>query len=502
MSNYDVIVAGGGIGGLFAAAKLSKEGKKVLLVEKHSVVGGFCTSFKRKGFFFEAAIHALNGLEDQSSVFYKNFEELDILRRLPLIKLPEFYSVKIGNETVDMPADWNEANHFLQNRYPSEKSGITTFFTELIGLNRELTHFPRGKWKILSMLPVLPFRFPRVLKYFRQNLATFIDSLTSNEELKIVLTANACYYHDNPADYSMLHFGAGQGSYFTGGASFITGGSGAIAEILADDIRKAGGTVLVSCEVTKLLTSGNRVVGIEWKNKKESTTATAQETIANLPFPVLLKLLPENLARKLGKPYEFHKPSISVSSVYFGLKKPLRELGSTGYSTFFLPPEMKTFGDTFAVNNSENAGSRLLCLVDYSFIPGIFGANESGPTASAVVVDRADRWKGLSKDEYRIKKQEMVDQITEVLEKQLPGFTENSVHIEGSTPLTMERYTGNPDGVLYGFAPSVGQLGPGRPQVLTPINGLTIASAWGPMGGGITAASGTGSLAAKEVLQK
>lgn len=502
MNNYDVITVGGGIGGLFASAKLAQQGKKVLLIEKHSVVGGFCTSFKRKGYFFEAAIHALNGLEDTKSVFYKNFTDLDILRRLPLIKLPEFYAVKIGNDTIEIPADWREAQEYLLKRYPSEKTGIATFFTELIGLNRELTGFPRGKWKILSMLPILPFKFPRVLKYFKQNLASFIDSLTQNEELKIVLTANACYYHDNPADYSMLHFAAGQGSYFTGGASFITGGSGAIAEILAEDIRKAGGEVLVSCEVTKLITEGGRVVGAEWNSRGSVQSERASEVIANLPFPVLLKLLPANLSRKLGKPYTIHKPSISISSVYFALKKPLREIGSTGYSTFFLPPEMKTFADTHRINNAKNPASRLLSLVDYSCITGIFGENESGPTAAAVIVDRADRWRGLSKDQYRIKKLEMVEGIMVELEKQIPGFRENCFFVEGSTPLTMERYTGNPDGVVYGFAPSVGQLGPGRPQVVTPIKGLTIASAWGPMGGGITAASGAGMLAAAAVLKR
>lgn len=35
--NYDVIVIGGGLGGLSAGAKLAKEGKKVLLLEQHSV---------------------------------------------------------------------------------------------------------------------------------------------------------------------------------------------------------------------------------------------------------------------------------------------------------------------------------------------------------------------------------------------------------------------------------------------------------------------------------
>ncbi len=45
-NEYDVIVAGGGVGGLMAGALLSKAGKKVLLLEKKKNVGGRAATFK------------------------------------------------------------------------------------------------------------------------------------------------------------------------------------------------------------------------------------------------------------------------------------------------------------------------------------------------------------------------------------------------------------------------------------------------------------------------
>ena len=48
MKEYDVIIVGAGLGGLTAGAKLAREGKKVLMVEQHTVVGGCSTVFKRE----------------------------------------------------------------------------------------------------------------------------------------------------------------------------------------------------------------------------------------------------------------------------------------------------------------------------------------------------------------------------------------------------------------------------------------------------------------------
>ncbi|MBI2560252.1 MAG: NAD(P)-binding protein, partial [Planctomycetes bacterium] len=53
--SYDVIVIGAGIGGLVCGTFLTKASKKVLIIEQHHTPGGYCTSFKRKGFIFDSA---------------------------------------------------------------------------------------------------------------------------------------------------------------------------------------------------------------------------------------------------------------------------------------------------------------------------------------------------------------------------------------------------------------------------------------------------------------
>jgi len=56
-AEYDAIVVGAGIGGLMCANLLADAGLKTLLIEQHYVVGGYCSSFSRKNFTFDAASH-------------------------------------------------------------------------------------------------------------------------------------------------------------------------------------------------------------------------------------------------------------------------------------------------------------------------------------------------------------------------------------------------------------------------------------------------------------
>ena len=49
---YDSIIVGSGIGSLCTAALLSKEGKKVLVLERHYTAGGFTHVFKRYLYYY------------------------------------------------------------------------------------------------------------------------------------------------------------------------------------------------------------------------------------------------------------------------------------------------------------------------------------------------------------------------------------------------------------------------------------------------------------------
>lgn len=59
---YDAIIVGGGISGLLSALVLSKEGKKILIIEKNSYLGGNCRTYEIDGYFVDTGPHAITDL--------------------------------------------------------------------------------------------------------------------------------------------------------------------------------------------------------------------------------------------------------------------------------------------------------------------------------------------------------------------------------------------------------------------------------------------------------
>ena len=71
---YDVIIVGTGIAGLTAGLNLAKSGKKIALLEKHYIPGGYATNFTRKGkdgniYTFDCSLHSLSGMNKDCTVY-------------------------------------------------------------------------------------------------------------------------------------------------------------------------------------------------------------------------------------------------------------------------------------------------------------------------------------------------------------------------------------------------------------------------------------------------
>ncbi len=497
MKTYDIVIIGGGLGGLTAGAKLAKEGKKICLIEQHTIPGGCATTFRRKDFTVEVGLHEMDGL-DKDDPKVKIFEDLDVFNHVKFVRIPDFYRFKHGNTDIVIPDNKEKAIRVLTDKYPHEKKGIQQFFRKIFTIRNEINRLPAKKWQLRAIFPVFPLLFPNLVFNARENLGDFLDKIIKDEELKLVLQANLSYYHDDPYSMSLLYFGVAQASYFAGGGYFIKGGSGQLSNYLAKVITDNRGELLLGNKVEKIMIQDDKAVGVEYKKTRSKDDVIhqvfAQKIIANTAIPNVVELLPQEHQKRLRKRIEKLKISSSILSVYIGFKREINELGNKHYSTFIFDTSIKQLTDIYS---KDNMGK--FVFLDYSQIDS--GLAPKGKSVGVIATpDYITNWENLSKQEYKDRKEEVAKTLIQQLEQVIPNIGNEIEYLEVATPKTIQRYTLNPHGTAYGYAQIPQQSGRYRLANKSPIKNLYFASAWANPGGGFTGAIMSGWFCANEIL--
>ena len=500
--DYDSIIIGAGLGGLTAAAKLAKEGQKVLVLEQHDVPGGCATTFKRKKFTMEVGLHEMDGF-GETSFKKKIFDEFGVFDAVEFVRLPEFYRILWKETDFVFPENREEAIAKLKELFPAESAAIDKYFRFVAGLGKEIENLPRTNAQKKLKGTFFPLFYPKLVRSTLNTAGGFMDKLFKNERLKMILLGNASYYHDDPYELSLFYFAAGQNSYYSDGSYFIKGGSQKLSDYLADYIRKQGGEVLLKSEVISILVENEKVVGVTYREKKKKETIDrqvfAENVIANTAVPLVAeKLLPEVPARKLEAQISSLKPGPSLLTVYLGFKKPPKTAGNRHYSTFVVDDSVSSTKD-LAANAHDGFDKRSFVFVDYGMIDSGL-APEGKATGVICTLDYASGWEGMDKTAYRKKKDEVAKTLISRLDKVIPGLAKLVEYKEVATPLTIQRYTLNPGGVPYGYAQTLEQTARKRLPVKSIIPGLYFASAWSSPGGGFTGAILSGYTCALKVL--
>ncbi|MFA4989166.1 MAG: NAD(P)/FAD-dependent oxidoreductase [Candidatus Omnitrophota bacterium] len=498
---YDALIIGGGLGGLTAAAKLAREGKKVLLIEQHTMPGGCATAFRRGNYTMEVGLQQTVLLYD--SILRKRiFHELDILNNIEFIPIPEFYRFISEKVDIVIPNDYLKAEAELIEHFPSEEKGIKSFISITRNMLKEYERLPRETWKRLLWVPLIPFLCPTLARYYYVSVGKFVDTVIKNEDLKLALLANLGYYHNDPYTLPLLFFAIAQGRFYLGKGRYIRGGSYKLPEYLSGFIKKFSGEVLLGHLVTKILVENKKAVGIEYIKKEgggEAKRAYAKVIIANASIPsVAQELLPDKEAGILKRKIKKMEHACSLLTIFLFFKKPAKDFGCRNYCNIFLSPQVKSLG---GINLDRSVAEKSFAFVDYGQID-----SQLAPAGRGVgvihTVDYLKNWLNLSVDEYKARKERVAHDFIERLNGIFPGIKEGIDFYEVGTPKTIKRYTLNPSGTAYGFAQIPSQSGVKRIKHKSPIKNLYFASAWTRPGGGFTGAVLSGYCCAEEVLRK
>ncbi|NTV26164.1 MAG: NAD(P)/FAD-dependent oxidoreductase [Chlorobiaceae bacterium] len=500
MKNPDIVIIGGGLGGLTAGALLAKRGKKVLLIEQHSVPGGCATTFRRRGFLVEAGLHEMDGL-DSGDPKRRIFEELGVFEHLEFIRVPELYRVVTSKTDLVVPDNTEKAIEMFIGAFPDEEKGIRAIFSTIHAIRDEVDRLPSNRTLLMLQLPFFPLLYPKLVFMGNRTLGEFVDSIIVNEELKIALLANYPYYHDDPDTLSLVYYSMAQSSYYRGGGHFIKGGSQRLSDYLAGFIQAHEGEVVLDTRVTRILTEHGRAVGVACRKRngiEEEQVFRAETIVANAAVPLVAEMLPDAERMLLNRRISGLKPGISWLSVYIGFKRDISHLNNSAYSTFIMSEDASTLrrGIPSASSGFDRRG---FVFVDYSRIDSGLGA-EGKSFGVICTVDRIDEWNGLTEDAYREKKERVAKTLIDRLERTIPGISQEIEYVEVGTARTIQRFTGNPGGIATGYAQIKGQSGPKRLENRSPVPGLFFASAWANPGGGFTGAILSGWFCANEIL--
>lgn len=502
--NYYAIIIGGGLGGLAAGAKLARAGQKILLIEQNTSIGGCARVVQGENFVYEFSLHQLCGFE-KGNLLREIFDEFGLFKRLEFVKLPNFYRSVLGKNDVTLPHDPSQAAKILRKEFPREEKGIRKFFDLLTVLNKEGTRWIKRGCDSRLLYPLYPVLYPNMVRYANRTLGEFLDAITKDDELKLILAALLPWYHDDPYTTSLVYFAFGQASYFMGGGYYVKGGSQKLSDALGTLITDHGGSIMLNRIVTGITIKNGQACGVRYRDVREPREKEKQVfakcVIANAAIPhVANDLLPAPANQKLLRKIRNQVPSISFLSVYLKFKGPLSQLGNQSYSTIVGDKRWTKFAQFAEACKIDDYHVKGMGFTDYSIVEN--GMPEEGRYSGViVVVDSLRQWEGLSPAEYEARKTQAASILIDRLERIVPGVKGQIEAYDVVTPLTIHRQTNNPAGTPYGFAQIPSQQGLHRRGYASPVRGLYFASAWSRPGAGYIGAICGGYNCAKQVLR-
>jgi phytoene dehydrogenase-like protein len=509
MPTYDAIVIGSGLGGLTAAAVCARQGKRVLVLERHPSFGGGAKVYTHGPLAIEASLHELDGL-DAGDAKLDLLRELGVWDKLQPIDVGDLYEVRsplLGAPFV-MPKTMEAARQAMLERFPASAKGIAHYFDTaqaMLAAFRSVDRPHELGWWLRHGVEVAAHLLP-VVRNARHSVASFFDAaLGADEAAKIALAANFGYYDSDPARMWFLVFAMAQASYLTGGGHYLKGGSRSLSEALLATIRGAGGETRAERNVTGiLLDQAGHVTGVEHRARDGSAeVGHAPLVFGNAAPHVLAEMLPASVREGFMEPFAHRELSTSLFVVSLGMQRRPSELGVRSYSTFLFPAwitSLRQIADGVPLLGTD-PGTRVpqFVLVDYSALDT--GLNPTAPYLATITgLDRLENWSALSNADYQARRERWMDALIAAVDREFPGFASAVVQREMATALTMHRELRTPGGALYGFAPVVPPHGiPRFPSAQTSVPGLWLASAY-VFGGGFSGAMMSGAVAARLAL--
>ena len=488
--NPKVLIIGAGVAGLSAGIYARMNGFDSTIYEMHTIPGGLCTSWRRRGYIFDGAVRYLANVNPDTKG-YQLWEELGILRETDIHYYDEFACIE-GDDgrKLHLYTDVDRLQAHLVDLAPQDRNTIETFCEGIRDFTRmelpvdltaedavELSEIGREMLPVL--IPTLRWRSV-TLNAFAQR---FKDPLL-REMLPL-------FFQFSPQDYPMMVCFSTLAMMNDREAGYPIGGSLPIAKALEKRYLSLGGEVVYRTRVTDILVQNDQAVGLELDGEADVfgdiiiSAADGHTTIFDL-----LDSCYSN--RRIQNTYEGGMtPSKSILQVSFGVDMDFSD-----------QPPMVNFPLEQPIWLGNIRHDRLV-LKHYGFDPTM--APEGKSVLSLWCEADYDYWHWLRGDaeRYNFHKDEVAEVITEVLDARYPGFREAVEVVDVATPVTYERYTGNWRGAFAGWALTTRKMsmmmGIGMKKTLPGLENFYMIGQWVEPGGNVELSCASGRDVIKDI---
>ena len=481
-----VVIIGGGVAGLSAGIYSMLNGFETEIIEMHSITGGQCTAWDRKGYRFDYCLHWLVGT--RSGPFHELWKETNVLNENVEIVDHEVHTKIFAADGTEFIIYTNidRWEDYLCNLAPEDvksiremcndmrKSAFLKPYSDPPGL-RKLSN------TISSMIGMMPVMI-LFLKYGRKTCTEYFKILNfKNPTLR--------YFFDSiygSRDFSALAFIMMFAWFNQKNAGYLIGGSRPMTQRMTEKFTGLGGRLTHRKRVTKIIVKDSEAKGVILS---DGTEIAADYVISAADgYATIFEMLEGKfVSRKITNAYKNWELFTPIVQVSFGIDD---KIITDAPSEIWLDKE-RMIGRTKTVNG-------------YSFMNYCFD-HTMAPEGNSVIVMRFDSpwdiWKDLEGEEYKEEKARIEKDARAILEKHYPGISGKIKVIDVATPKTDVKFTGVWKGSYEGFMPSSKNLMDNIEPALPGLKRFYMAGQWLFPGGGLPPAGQSGKWAVQYICK-
>lgn len=460
-----MIVIGGGIGGLTAAALLAHQGYAVTVYEQAWIPGGCASTFRRRGFTFDVGATQVAGLEP-GGIHHRIFTTLG-LEPPEATPCDPACAVLLPGETMPINV-WRDPDRWRQERqiqFPGSEP-FWQFLKQLFKASwafqsRDPVIPPRSLWDLWqaaqALRPSTLMTVPHVFSTVGDAIRAY--GLEGDRRLKTFLDLQLKLYSQVDADETALLYAATAlgVSQSPQGLSHLHGSMQVLSDRLVTALKRDGGDLHTRHRAIQIHTE-DRSLGVTVTNLKtgETQLESADHIIANVTVQNLVQLLGDRAPAGYGQRVEKLPPASGAFVVYLGVEAEA------------IPPDCPPHLQ-FLYDYDGPIGEHNSLFVSVSR-PGDGRAPTGKATITASSFTDPEQW--YRSEHYAQLKADYTETAIAHLAQYFKLNKHTLIHQETATPKTFERFTGRSMGRVGGIGQRVNTFGPFGFATRTPLRNL------------------------------